>query len=239
MLMSKFSKRSDATEIMDDWNEGGPAMDQTLHELDNVNRFLGGNAVSTNGLQKLLKDRPKDSSTYTIADLGCGSGDMLRRMAHWGRANNVSLLLTGVDANHNIVEFAREQSKALSEISYTVSDIFSPAFQARSFDILHCSLFTHHFDDDAFVKLLAQMKTQAKLGIIINDLHRHFLAYYAIKYITKAISRSDMVKHDAPVSVLRAFTKKEIVNLLQRAGITRFEINWCWAFRWQIVIYAD
>lgn len=237
--MSKFSKRSDAAEIMDDWTEGGPSMDQTLHELDNVNRFLGGNAVSTNGLKKLLGDKMKGKNTFTIADLGCGSGDMLKRMATWGRKNKVSLILTGVDANNNIIDFAKQQSKKLPEINYTTSDIFSPEFKARSFDILHCSLFTHHFHDDAFVKLLAQMKKQAKLGIIINDLHRHFLAYYSIKYITKAVSRSEMVKHDAPVSVLRAFTRKEIINLLQKAGITRFEINWCWAFRWQIIIYAD
>lgn len=77
---------------------------------------------------------------------------------------------------------------------------------------------------------------QVNLGIVINDLHRHPFAYHSIKILTRLFSKSSMVKYDAPLSVQRAFTKKELVRLMENAGIEHYKIKWKWAFRWQIVI---
>ena len=79
-------------------------------------------------------------------------------------------------------------------------------------------------------------KQQARLGIIVNDIHRHPLAYYSIKWLTGLFSKSAMVKFDAPLSVLRAFTRKELEQILLKAEIEHYELSWKWAFRWQLVI---
>jgi hypothetical protein len=76
------------------------------------------------------------------------------------------------------------------------------------------------------------------VGFIINDIHRHWLAYYSIKLLTRIFSRSMMVRFDAPLSVLRAFRKKELEVILRNAGISNFKIKWMWAFRWQVIVYA-
>jgi hypothetical protein len=49
------------------------------------------------------------------------------------------------------------------------------------------------------------------------------------------LSKSSMVKYDAPLSVLRAFRKKDLKEILTQAGIKKFSIQWKWAFRWQVV----
>lgn len=157
-------------------------------------------------------------------------------IARWARQHKIQLRLLGVDANPHIIEYARKNTAAYPEIEYLTSDIFSESFKAREFDIVSCTLFTHHFADDQLVRLLASLNSQVRLGVVVNDLHRHPLAYYSIKAITRLVSRSHMVKHDAPVSVLRAFSRKDWESILQRAGIRRFSLRWRWAFRWMLLL---
>jgi len=72
--------------------------------------------------------------------------------------------------------------------------------------------------------------------VVINDLHRHPLAYYSIKYLTQLFGGSRLVQNDAPLSVARAFSRADWQRLLAQASITQYELRWCWAFRWQVVL---
>ena len=70
-------QRSDKEELMDDFSIGGDLLRDTLDKLENINRWLGGNKVTVNGLQSLLKHHPKEKE-ITIIDVGCGHGDILQ-----------------------------------------------------------------------------------------------------------------------------------------------------------------
>jgi hypothetical protein len=82
-----------------------------------------------------------------------------------------------------------------------------------------------------------QLYRQANQAVIINDLHRHPLAYYSIKWITRLFSGSYLVKNDAPLSVLRAFRKPELEEILDKCNIKKYALRWQWAFRWQLIMY--
>lgn len=229
-----FASRSNEEEIMDDLDSSGEVIDQTLYELDEINRKLGGNHVTIDGIKRLLLKNPPIRK-ITIADIGCGGGDILIEIAKWANKRKLDVELVGIDANPNIVNFARKNASNFPHISFEVLNIFSPDFRSQSFDIIISSLFTHHFKDDDLISLFASLKKQAIVGVIINDLHRHWLAYYSIKLIVNVLSKSPMVQHDGPVSVLRAFKKHELVNILKKAGIYQYSIRWMWAFRFQII----
>jgi hypothetical protein len=47
-----------------------------------------------------------------------------------------------------------------------------------------------------------------------------------------------MVKNDAPLSVLRAFSRDDLNTILTNAGIKNYQIRWRWAFRWQVIVYV-
>jgi len=83
--------------------------------------------------------------------------------------------------------------------------------------------------------MLQWMQANSKIGFFINDLHRHYLAYYSIKFLTGLFSKSYLVKNDAPLSVRRGFKRNEWENLLRQAAINSYSIQWKWAFRWLIV----
>ncbi|WP_226915758.1 methyltransferase domain-containing protein [Hymenobacter siberiensis] len=229
-----FSERAAGPELMDDLTLANDALRQNLDELETINTWLGGYAPVLNALQR-LKSRFPTSRPLRLADLGSGGGDTLRHVARWARKNGIAIELTGIDANAFMLEYATAKSREYPEISYRQFDIFSPDFQAQPFDVLTCSLFCHHFTDDELVPLLRQWHQQAGVAVVINDLHRHWLAYHSIKWLTWLLGGSYLVRHDAPLSVARAFRRQNWVDLLARAGITKYELRWRWAFRWQVV----
>lgn len=233
--MPDFSKRSDKIEIMDDLNCSGEVVHQTLRELETINSLLGGNYVTVNGVSQLLGNHNL-MEPVSIVDLGCGGGDILKLIRQWATRKGYHLKLTGIDANPAIIAYSKAHASGSPPIEFETVDIFTDAFRHQQYDIIVGTLFFHHFSTTQLVKLFRQMKTQAKIGIVVNDIHRHWLAYYSIKWLTRIFSRSIMVKYDAPLSVLRSFRKKEWIDILEKAGIKNYSIRWMWAFRWQVII---
>jgi 2-polyprenyl-3-methyl-5-hydroxy-6-metoxy-1,4-benzoquinol methylase len=231
--MPSFAKRCTDPEIMDDLLYAGSMMDQTLRELEIINRWLGGNAVTLNALSHTLDNA--NQRHLEIADLGCGRGDMLRHIKQWADKRKLDVSLTGIDANPYIINAARKNLNDLP-VNFRTVNILSEEFEELHYDIIIGTLFYHHFSDAELIAFFSKLRTQCRIGFIINDIHRHPLAYYSIKVLTQLFSRSDMVKYDAPLSVLRAFTRRELENILTLAGFTQYELNWRWAFRWQICV---
>jgi 2-polyprenyl-3-methyl-5-hydroxy-6-metoxy-1,4-benzoquinol methylase len=222
---------------MDDLLCSGKIVDQTLTELDTINKWLGGNEVTIQGVDQLLKKRDKNK-VISIADLGCGSGEMLMLMQKWAKRNSYVFLLTGIDANPNIVNYAKNHLREHSNINLLSMNIFEEEFKNHHFDIVVSTLFFHHFSSKQLIEFFKQLKDQVSIGFIINDIHRHWFAYHSIRLITKFFSRSSMVKNDAPLSVLRAFSRDDLNTILTNAGIKNYQIRWRWAFRWQVIVYV-
>lgn len=232
--MPDFSIRATGREIMDDLMIDGADLCQALRELDAINYGLGGNYATLNGLCQLL---PPGNELH-IVDVGCGSGDMLKRMRTLLDKRKMSGVLTGIDANPNVIAYARTSTPQTCRIEYERLDIFSQAFARRKFDVVTGTLFFHHFTNAQLVQFFSKLKYQVRVGLVINDIHRHWFAYYSIKLLTRMFSRSPMVKNDAPLSVMRGFKRQELKDILEKAGILNYRIKWCWAFRWQVVVRA-
>jgi len=220
---------------MDDLSLASDALRQNLDELETINTWLGGYAPVLNALKQLRPQFPV-GRPLRLADLGSGGGDTLRHIAHWARRHRIPVELVGIDANAFMLEYAAAKAQNYPEISFQQQDIFSADFQRQSFDILTCSLFCHHFSNESLVQLLPQWQQQAGTAVIINDLHRHPLAYYSIRWLTRLFRGSYLVQNDAPLSVARAFTRSDWQQLLQQTGIQQYALRWRWAFRWQVLI---
>lgn len=234
--MVSFKDRSGQSEMLDSPGIPDQLLHKNLGELDIMNRLIGGHAISLEGIKRLMTDRQKK---YHLVDLGCGSGDVLRFIARWARANQYHVKLTGVDMNADAIKYLIEKSIEYPEITGIIADYEDYIAATDDIDIVHCGLFCHHLDDSKLVQLFGYLKSSSCQGIVINDLHRSPLAYYGVWFLTRLLNGSALSKHDGPVSVLRAFKRKEIETLIQLAGLLDFSIQWRWAFRYLVVVKTN
>ena len=155
-------------------------------------------------------------------------------MQIFGRKEGYNFQLIGIDANQDAIDYASELSVEYPELSFENKDIFSEDFQNMNYDIALATLFLHHFKTDELEVLLKQLASRAKLGLVINDLHRSEIAYGLFKLLSLVIS-NQMIIDDGLTSILRAFKRKDLENLAQKLNL-KSEIRWKWAFRYQWLI---
>ncbi|MEM9982805.1 MAG: methyltransferase domain-containing protein [Bacteroidota bacterium] len=228
--MINFNQRSYQQELLDQPDIPTPDLIRNLKELAFINTYLGGHNVTVKGLKKLLTEPTR---TYRLIDIGCGGGDTLKYIARWGRKKGLSLQLTGVDLKADCIAYAQEHCKDYPEIDFIQAD-YRDVTHLQA-DVFTAALFCHHLPDDDLINLLRWMDTHAKVGFVINDLHRHSLAYYSIRWLTRWFSRSYLVKNDACLSVWRSFKKEDWRRYLAEVPSDKATITWQWAFRWLIV----
>jgi len=225
-----FSIRAVSLELLD--QPGIPAADikRNLYELSIINQKLGGHAITLDGFFRLANKQ----NQIQVCEVGCGGGDNLKAIEKKAKKLFPGLSFTGVDINADCIQVA-ENINWEKPARFLVNDYKKVHFESKP-DIIFCSLFCHHFKENEIIDMFRWMSKNAGSGFFINDLHRHPLAYHSIRLLTSLFSRSYLVKNDAPLSVLRGFKKKELVVLLNKAGISNYTIRWKWAFRWLVIV---
>jgi 2-polyprenyl-3-methyl-5-hydroxy-6-metoxy-1,4-benzoquinol methylase len=226
--------RSDAEEIMDDFSMEGEVLRDALDKIASINVLLGGNKVTLQGVRSLIRQSDPNKE-ISILDVGCGNGDMLRTLAAYAKRHNLKFRLHGIDANEFTVSHARSLSAAYQNISYSTSDIFDYNLSER-YDIILCTLTLHHFKDPQLLELIGYFERQAKLGLIINDLHRSALAYYLFQAICFIFRLNDMSREDGLVSILRGFKKRDLQSYSKQLNFKDYSVQWKWAFRYQWIV---
>jgi 2-polyprenyl-3-methyl-5-hydroxy-6-metoxy-1,4-benzoquinol methylase len=227
-----LSVRSMIAEEMDQQGSSILTTERALREIGTINKWLGGYTV----ILDALGDIEWPGRTVTIMDLGCGGGDTLRAIAAWAAKKKKTVKLIGVDRNPIMTQYAARKSRQFTNIEYLTLSVFDEELLSIKADITMNSLFCHHFDNGELVRLISVMRQIASHSVIINDIDRHWLAYYSIKLLTSVFSKTYMVKYDAPLSVARSLTRDEWKEILYTSGISQYSLRWMWAWRWQIII---
>lgn len=220
---------------MDDFNLQGDELEITLKDLDKINKWLGGNKITLQGVKELLHSHPVDQPVHII-DVGCGNGAMLREIATWGRSTDYEMKLTGIDANAHAIGIAERASEYFPEIKYKAQNVFSKWYKKQTYDIVLCTLTLHHFQNNEIEELLDTFYRQARLGVVINDLHRSKQAYILFKAFCKVFINNKIAKEDGLTSILRGFKKKDLKNFAAGIPAKKQKIRWKWAYRYQWII---
>ena len=232
--MIDYKNRSIKKELLDQSDIPFEDIALNLKELDFINTHLGGHSITIDGFKQLSGK----GKTISVCEIGCGGGDNLNAINKFCIKNKIKTKFTGIDINKDCIAFAEDKSKILN-VKFIISDYRNVNFGNEKPDIIFSSLFCHHFTNDELVEMICWMKNNSIIGFFINDLHRHPVAYHFIKIAAKLFSKSYLVKNDAPLSVLRGFRKKELKEILNKAGIKNFSIQWKWAFRYLIIVSKD
>ncbi len=210
-----FSVRAELAEWMDE-PCSRDELGACLRDLAKVNRWLLAYRPVLGWLDSL--ELKKVEGPLRILDVGCGYGDVLRRIERWARVRGVGVELTGIDLNADAVSIAAEASGPGSGIRWRQADVFAYR-QEESPHIVMSSLFTHHLADADIVRFLQWMERQASMGWFIHDLSRNAIPYHLFRLLAKGMRLHPFVQHDGPVSIRRSFAPEDWQRMCTCAGL--------------------
>ncbi|HLP17585.1 MAG TPA: methyltransferase domain-containing protein [Bacteroidota bacterium] len=218
-------------EIMDDISITDGRIRRALDELRIINIFLGGRNISRDGIVTLARGLPiAREPALTILDIGAGGSDSLDTLP--GEIRRAATIVS-LDINKGVCAYLIEHDNARFVIC---ANAFTLPIRGNGVDIIHVSLFLHHFKEEEIDRLLRQFLETSRIGIVINDLHRSIFAFAGIWLLTHVFPASHMVRHDGPLSVQRGFLRSELEAILSRLPASSYSLRRRWAFRWLIVI---
>lgn len=231
-MLKRFQDRSEEREWLDEPPIPKKELEKNLRDLERINRLLGGHRATILGIRELL---PGDRSSCSVIDVGCGGGDTLHALDRFASKRGIELEMTGVDPLPEALNFAREHWSGQRSPEWRERS-FEALSEEECYDISTTSLFCHHLYGSQLHALLQKLYRISRYGVVINDLHRHPLAYYGIRFLSTLLSDSAYLKNDAPLSVLKGFRREEWESILDRTGLPDPKVRWVWAFRHCIVI---
>jgi SAM-dependent methyltransferase len=205
-------------ELLDGPLDDLPLLVGNLRDLARVNRWLGGVRLSAAGLAALA---PAGGSV-TVLDVGTGGGDIALALLDRARRAGRTLAIAAIDSRPEILAAAAlaEPRLAVTEgLHLQVADGRRLPFGDRAFDVAHASLVLHHLEPAEAIVLLREMGRVARRGVIVNDLVRGRLAWIGAWVLSRVATRNRYTRHDAPLSVRRAYTTAELTVLLAAAGL--------------------
>jgi ubiquinone/menaquinone biosynthesis C-methylase UbiE len=192
-------------------------LEASLESLRILNKYFGAYSLVRHFMRRWLET----GRTYRMLDLATGSGDIPRMIVNWARRHGVSVKIDAVDRQPATLEIARRASTAYPEIDFIRADARSYC-EAMTYDVVCCSLALHHFSELDALKVLRRACELSHDKVLVADLERTWFTWACVQAVTTVAARDAMTRHDAKLSVKRAFSYRELGELAQEAGWRNF-----------------
>jgi SAM-dependent methyltransferase len=211
-----------AAELLDGPLDDAPALAGNLRDLRRVNRWLGGTALTGRALEALAGPTADAGASISLLDVGTGAGDIPVALIESWRRRGRRLEVTAIDERTEVVAAARASDPRIDgtpRLSFAVADGRSLPYPDAAFDVAHASLVLHHLEPVDAVALLREMGRVSSRGIIVNDLARNQLSLAGAWLLAHLATVNRYSRHDAPLSVRRAYTLAEGHALIAASGL--------------------
>jgi SAM-dependent methyltransferase len=218
-----FSCRAELSELMDEPCSYGE-LRACLRDIARVNSLTFAHRPTLSWLNRIVEAMPALTAPLRIVDVGCGYGDMLRRIDAWAAKRRIAVTLTGIDLNPDAIRAAREATSPKQRIDWVIGDALSD-FSTGGTDVVLSTLLTHHLPNPKIVRFLGWLEETAQRGWFINDLHRQPVPYHLFRLWARFSNLHAFVRHDGPVSIRRSFVPEDWEKLCAAAGIARERVS--------------
>jgi ubiquinone/menaquinone biosynthesis C-methylase UbiE len=156
-------------------------------------------------------------------------------MARWGQRRGVHIAVVAVDNQHGVLQYMRSsQPLPLASVCLQADGLCLP-FRARTFDIVLCSTMLHHLDWQQGIALLQSMAAVARHAVVVNDLVRSRLHYYAARLLLSVMACHPVTRHDGALSVLRAYSVGEVQEMVRMAGLAPAHVSAVLGYRFVLI----
>lgn len=185
-------------------------LEGNLADIEFANRWLGGIAP--------IRREVRRTGARTILDVGSGSGDVPHALVRDGRLRGVDVRVTCLDHSMQMIDIARRRTASDDRLTFVCGEGERLPFADGAFDVVTATLALHHFEPPAARELLREMRRVARLTPIVGDLARSWPALGGTWLWARVTTRNRLTRHDAPLSVRRAYQPQEALALAREAG---------------------
>ena len=203
-------------ELLDGPLDDEAALVGNLRDLARINRLTGGATISRRAIDAL-------GDVRSIVDVGTGGADIPIRLLADARRRGAEVAVTASDSRNEVLAAARLARPAIARtpgLTLAIADGRALPWPDEAFDVAHASMVVHHLEPDDAVRFLGELRRVARLGVVVNDLVRGWWYWLGGWLLVQAIATSDYTRHDGPLSVRRAYTRRELHDLVGAAGMT-------------------
>lgn len=215
--------RREVPEFLDTPGQDPEELWGLLQDIRRTNSRFGGRRLILGYLRRFLRALP--SRPPALLDVATASADIPCAIAAWARRARLELRITALDLNPDILAHARRDTARYPEITLMRADARALPFPDRTFDVVICGLALHHFSFAGGVAVLREIDRVARGGFVVNDIVRSWTAYAGAWLDTRLLTRNRLSRHDGPASVLRAFTERELREMVEAAGLRRVAVH--------------
>jgi SAM-dependent methyltransferase len=215
------NRDADVRELLDAHNLDEGDLRRNLADIRLINSLLGWTSYTSRQVCRVARDGGLQK--FSLLDIAAGSADISIAVVRVARRAGLDAQVVATDINPKIVAIARDHAAPYPSVHVEQSDALALPYPSGSFDIVLCTLALHHFDPAFAVQVLRNM---ARVGrhVLVFDVMRSRAAYAGALLLTRATRMTTMTRHDAPVSVRRAYSRPELAALAQAAGIRNARI---------------
>lgn len=236
LMFNRLKRRASEPERMDDFSKRGPELTEALRHLRRLNRILGAAYPSLYGVKRLWTDagRPKRLS---VLDIGSGSGEINRILLRWADRNRIDMTIVLADVTEEACEEARRVYMREPRVRVMRCDLFQ--LPASSADIVTASQFVHHFPSEDLPEIVERMLHASRYGVVVSDIHRHWIPWLAVWLLTRIVSRNVYIRHDAPLSVAKGFRAADWRSLAKHPAVPHMSFAWRPLFRYVALVRKE
>ena len=233
----RLPQRLDRAEILDE--QVGVSPDQlarSLAAMTTVNHWLGGTGPLLGHLRRLV--RSHGLRTLSLLDVGVGNAQVPRTLQERLAREGVELSWVGVDRSRPVLRIAQQESGRATDL--VQADGLTLPFPTESFDVVTSSLTLHHLSGAQAEALLAEAARVARRAVVMSDLERHPANYLGARILGLTLWRRDPItRYDGPVSVLRSFSRDELLTRARTAPFRQVSVHRHPPFRLVLVGRTD
>ncbi len=234
-----LTERVDQPELLDEMACSDEEAVRSLDDLRWLNRLIFGIPATLGVLHGWLRDA---TAPATVLELGTGSGQMAQALAQWAARERRTVRVIALDFTQRHLAHARRWNERLGTpaVHLLGGDALALPLADQSVDYVTSSLFLHHFDDAALLRLFAECRRVARRGLVMSDLWRHALPFYLYKGVAEPLLvRSPVTRTDSTISFQRAYRPDEIAAIAGQAlpGVRvvlhPLSMRWVLSSRWE------
>jgi 2-polyprenyl-3-methyl-5-hydroxy-6-metoxy-1,4-benzoquinol methylase len=206
--------RTDEQELLDRPHEVTSDLPGNLADIRFLNKWFGGVSLAVESVERLTGRL----ESFSVLDVGTGSADIPLAMFARATRTGRSIEVTGLDWSETVLEEAARLTEGYP-VRLVQGDARCLPWKASSFDIVTCCLALHHFSETEAVQVLREMWRMCRIGIVVTDLTRGYLAYAGTWLVTRTLARNRVTQHDGPLSVRRSYTPAEMRCLARTSDL--------------------